>query len=333
MTSPTVKIFLANWTFEMKEGHKATVPYQVKDVVTLKIEKELLERDSFTVWKALKNTPVMGTNRLIYNSKTNLPNVKKIDFIKEIGVCNRDYEDIRSDILSPKMEGYNQVDIFEGEPRSDKCPVWTKLFTDELQKPYMKELQSFINQERKTKKIYPAPRDVFNAFRLTHYDEVRVVIIGQDPFHTPNTAHGLAFSSLAKVTPPSLQNIFKEIKTEYPGATFATNDLSCWARQGVLLLNTVLTVEEGKASAHKERGWEKYVEQVLRKLMEKPGIIYVTWGKHAQGIVQYINDEDQIILESAHPSPYSADQGFFGNGHFKKINEFLEDNQIDWSTK
>jgi len=331
----SVKIYLATWEFEMEETRTTTIPFVVKDVITLQIEKELLERDQFTVNKALKNIGTTGYNKLLVNPKTKLPKVTKITFDKSIGDSNQSYEEIRSGILNARIEGATQVDIFNGEPRPDKCPVWTQLLKDEMQKPYMKELQQFLIEERKHKKIYPASVDVFNAFKLTHYNEVRVVIIGQDPYHTPNTAHGLAFSSLGKTTPPSLANIFKEVKNEYIDATFETNDLSCWAKQGVLLLNTVLTVEEGRASAHKDKGWEQYVGQVIKALIEKGKVVFVAWGKHAQDILQ-ANDVypfTEYKFQSAHPSPYSANQGFFGNNHFRLINSYLTENPINWSTK
>lgn len=329
--SQNVKLAIANWTFVMRETSTSTQLFIVKDALCKKVEKELLERDAFTIRRLLKPYSAKFISDLIINEKTGLPKVSKIDFVKECGDCNESYDTIRHNILTDRSGANNiQVDLFEGEPRPDKCPVWTALLKEELTKPYMKELQDFLAEERKTKKIYPASKDVFNAFKLTHYNEVRVVLLAQDPFHFPSVANGLVFSCAGKTTSPTLSNIFKEIKNEYPEATFESNDLSCWAKQGVLMLNTVLTTEEGKASAHKGRGWEKYVEQVIRKLMEKEDVFFVAWGQHAQGIVDYIGLE--FNFRSAHPAPISAD-GFFGNNHFRLVNSYLTDKPINWSIK
>lgn len=175
-----------------------------------------------------------------------------------------------------------------------------------------------------TKDLTPKHADIFRAFELTDFNDVKVVIVGQDPYPTPGVADGLAFSTRSKETPASLKNIFKELKEEY-GKIPKTNDLSFWAKQGVLLLNRTLTVEIGKPGSHRNWGWEKITEEAISLLLRaQPGVIYVLWGQDAQKLVPMIRKAGERFLFAAHPSPLSAHRGFLGCGHFKKVNEMIE---------
>lgn len=212
---------------------------------------------------------------------------------------------------------------------------WFDLLVGEFQKPYFLSLQKFLKDEYTTKKIYPAPENVFNAINFVRYEDVKVVIFGQDPYHQPSQAHGLSFSVLEGVRlPPSLVNIFKEIEYEFNIKCDNSGNLSRWAQQGVLLLNTVLTVEDSKPNSHKGKGWETFTQKIVEILNQRQNrIIFVLWGANAQIFKPLIDTSRHTILQSAHPSPFSAYQGFFGNGHFKKINEILISNgsqPIDW---
>ena len=213
---------------------------------------------------------------------------------------------------------------------------WYQLLKDEFEKPYFKKLTDFLDKEYATKTIYPKPENVFNSINRVKYEDVKVVIIGQDPYHEPNQAHGLSFSVENDVQlPPSLQNIFKEIQNEY-GFLNKNGNLLAWAKQGVLLLNSVLTVEKGKANSHKGLGWENVTGKIIQLLnkREKP-IVFLLWGASAQKIGQNITNPNHLILKTVHPSPLSAYGGFFGCGHFKKTNEFLKQHnmtEIDWRT-
>ncbi|MCL2369559.1 MAG: uracil-DNA glycosylase [Alphaproteobacteria bacterium] len=197
---------------------------------------------------------------------------------------------------------------------------WKNVLHAEFEKPYFKSLTDFVRAEYLSgKEIYPAPANIFNAFRLCPFDSVCVVIIGQDPYHNPGQAHGLSFSVPNGVpAPPSLKNIFKEI-----GRTEDT-DLSRWAEQGVLLLNSVLTVPENIPGGHAGKGWEEFTDSVIEKLAEqKDGIVYILWGNYAIKKAAKICPEKNLILTSVHPSPLSAHRGFFGCGHFDKTNQYL----------
>ncbi|SKB43314.1 uracil-DNA glycosylase [Daejeonella lutea] len=205
---------------------------------------------------------------------------------------------------------------------------WMEILNEEFQKDYMKNLRSYL-QLAKTqgRTIYPSGKLIFNAFEHTPFNKVKVVILGQDPYHGPNQAHGLSFSVQKGVQfPPSLQNIFKELMSEYKEFKYpAHGDLSQWADQGVLLLNATLTVEAHKPGSHQKQGWENFTDKVIENLSEKKsGIIFLLWGKFAQAKANLINDSKHHILQSAHPSPFSAHNGFFGNNHFKRVNEILE---------
>ena len=214
---------------------------------------------------------------------------------------------------------------------------WRGVLEAEFEKEYMKKLRSFLQSQQEQKRIiYPGNSLIFNAFNHTPFEKVKVVIIGQDPYHGANQAHGLSFSVQKGVpVPPSLQNIFKELQAEYKDFQFPQHgDLSSWADQGVLLLNATLTVEASKAGSHQNQGWEKFTDQVIQTLSEqRKGIVFLLWGKYAQAKAALIDQNKHLVLMAAHPSPFSAYNGFFGCNHFIKTNEYLEENGekgIDW---
>lgn len=207
---------------------------------------------------------------------------------------------------------------------------WDIILKDEVKKDYFRDLGIFVKHEYATKICFPKYENIFNALRYTDYDEVKVVILGQDPYHGENEAHGLAFSVLEGVKrPPSLNNIFKELYSDL-GIVRTSNNLSDWAQQGVLLLNTVLTVEKDKAFSHRNHGWEIFTDKIIEELnkREEP-IIFVLWGNPARSKKALITNKKHIIIESAHPSPLSASRGFFGSKPFSKINKYL-DKPIKW---
>ena len=213
---------------------------------------------------------------------------------------------------------------------------WYNLLKDEFAKPYYKKLEKFLEHEYATKTIYPKPELVFNSINHLKLKDVKVVIIGQDPYHEPNQAHGLSFSVENGVKlPPSLVNIFKEIKNEY-GYQNTNGNLKNWVKQGVLLLNSVLTVQRGNANSHKGMGWENITQKIIDLLNERnEPLVFILWGTSAQKIGAKINTQKHLVLKSVHPSPLSAYGGFFGCNHFKKANEFLLKNgktEIDWRT-
>lgn len=199
----------------------------------------------------------------------------------------------------------------------------TRLF-DECAQPYFTELMAFVRQAYAARTIYPPEADIFRALSLTSFEDVRVVIVGQDPYHGEGEAHGLCFSVQDGVkTPPSLRNIFKELASEY-GKVPQSTDLSSWARQGVLLLNATLTVEKDCAGSHQGKGWETFTDAILKKISdEKEHVVFLLWGNYARKKADLIDHTKHLILESAHPSPLSAHRGFFGNNHFKLTNEYL----------
>lgn len=205
--------------------------------------------------------------------------------------------------------------------------TWALFIKEEQQKAYFQKTQQFVEQERKSgKPIYPLEKDVFSAFSSTAYEDVRVVILGQDPYHGPNQAHGLSFSVLPGIKiPPSLRNIYKELTQDIEGfETPSHGYLQSWAEQGVLLLNTVLTVEEGKAHSHAKCGWEQFTDSVIDKLNQRESpIVFLLWGAHAQKKGAAIDSNRHIVFSSPHPSPLSARRGFFGCRHFSKVNEAL----------
>lgn len=211
---------------------------------------------------------------------------------------------------------------------------WYQLLKPEFEKPYYQKLTAFLEKEYNTKTIYPKPENVFNALNFVPPSNVKVVIIGQDPYHEPYQAHGLSFSVEEGVLlPPSLVNIFKELKSEL-GIDNKTGNLSGWAKQGVLLLNTVLTVERGKANSHKNLGWENLTTEIIKIIngIDRP-VVFLLWGSQAQAFSKYLTNSRHLILKTVHPSPLSAYAGFFGCGHFLRCNQFLKDNgetEIDW---
>lgn len=203
---------------------------------------------------------------------------------------------------------------------------WKALLQDEFDKPYFEELVRFVKSEYSTTTIYPAAKNIFRAFDLCPLDKLKVVIIGQDPYHGEGQAHGLCFSVADGVPfPPSLQNIFKEINSDLGIAPPASGNLDRWAEQGVLLLNAVLTVRAHNAASHAGRGWEQFTDAVVRKINErKQGIVYMLWGSYAQKKGAVANPSKNLILKSVHPSPLSVYRGFFGCKHFSKANEYLQ---------
>lgn len=211
---------------------------------------------------------------------------------------------------------------------------WDVLLEEEFKKNYFRNLGIFVKNEYKTKTIYPEYKNIFNALRYTDYDDVKVVILGQDPYHGKNEAHGLSFSVRKGVkTPPSLQNIFKELYNDL-GIKKQTTDLTPWAKQGVFLLNSILTVVKDTPLSHKEKGWETFTDNLIKLLnkREKP-IVFILWGSYARSKKTLITNKKHYIIESVHPSPLSASRGFFGSKPFSKTNAFLEKNgikKIDW---
>ena len=212
---------------------------------------------------------------------------------------------------------------------------WAPLLDDELKQPYYLELRKFLIDEYSTKKIFPDMYDIFNALHFTSYAATKVVILGQDPYHEPGQAHGLSFSVLPNVPPPpSLINIFKELRDDL-GCFIPNNGcLKPWADQGVLLLNTVLTVRAHAANSHRDRGWEIFTDKIIRLLNdhERP-LAFILWGNPARRKKIMITNRRHLIVESAHPSPLSADRGFFGSRPFSKVNNFLQsigDEPINW---
>ena len=212
---------------------------------------------------------------------------------------------------------------------------WESFLKDEYNKEYYQNLRNFLIKEYKTKVIYPNMYDLFNAIHLTSYKDVKVVILGQDPYHGKGQAHGLSFSVQKGVpTPPSLQNIYKELKSDL-GCYIPNNGfLEKWSKQGVLLLNTVLTVEEGKPNSHKGIGWEIFTDKIISILNDKNDpIVFILWGKNAQSKENLITNKSHLIIKSPHPSPLSASRGFFGSKPFSKTNLFLKSvgkKEIDW---
>ncbi len=212
---------------------------------------------------------------------------------------------------------------------------WDELLKEEFQKPYFKDLMNFVKEEYKNKTIYPKQNEVFNAFRYTDFNNVKVVILGQDPYHGPNQAEGLSFSVKDEVLkPPSLQNIFKELESDLKIPFPEHNSLKKWAEQGVMLLNAVLTVEEHKPTSHKEKGWETFTDDVIKIINEKETpVVFILWGSYARNKKSLITNKKHLIIESAHPSPFSARNGFFGSKPFSRTNKFLKENgikEIDW---
>lgn len=211
---------------------------------------------------------------------------------------------------------------------------WDVVLKEEYEKNYFKNIAMFINKEYKEKIVYPPKRDILRALKLTDYNDVKVVILGQDPYHGENEANGLSFSVNEGIKlPPSLKNIYKELYDDL-GITKTTGDLTSWANQGVLLLNSVLTVLKDTPTSHSKIGWQEYTDAIIRKLNEREKtIIFILWGNYARSKKNLITNKRHYIIESPHPSPFSANSGFFGSRPFSKTNEFLKKNnikEIEW---
>ena len=211
---------------------------------------------------------------------------------------------------------------------------WDIVLKDELKKEYFKKLGIFVKKEYKTKTIFPPYKNIFDALRFTDYDEVKVVILGQDPYHGLGEAHGLSFSVREGIKmPPSLLNIFKELYSDL-GIKRTKTDLTDWTNQGVLLLNSIMTVEKDKALSHKDKGWEIFTDEIIKKLNErKDPVIFILWGNFARSKKILITNKYHKIVESAHPSPLSASRGFFGSKPFSKTNKYLKEigkEEIKW---
>ncbi len=215
-------------------------------------------------------------------------------------------------------------------------PEWQIVLAEFFESQDFEELANFVKSEYATKKVYPAPANIFRAFDLTPFSKVKVVILGQDPYHGPNQAHGLSFSVPQGVPlPPSLQNIYKEIRTSLGiQKDFTNGNLENWAKQGVLLLNAILTVVANKPTSHQNKGWEKFSDYVIKIISEKKeNVVFMLWGKFARSKKILIDTQKHLVLEAAHPSPFSAHNGFFGCNHFGLCNQYLKQKglePIDW---
>lgn len=212
---------------------------------------------------------------------------------------------------------------------------WNELLNEEFSKEYYLNLRDFLINEYKTKTIYPDMHNIFNALHYTAYKDVKVVILGQDPYHGPNQSHGLSFSVKPGVkTPPSLVNIYKELHSDVDCYIPNNGYLEKWAHEGILLLNTVLTVRSGEPNSHKNKGWEKFTDKIISLINEKDDpVVFILWGKNAQSKTKLITNSKHYIIESVHPSPLSASRGFFGSKPFSKTNEFLKSigkTEVDW---
>ena len=212
---------------------------------------------------------------------------------------------------------------------------WDNFIEREQNALYFQKMNVFLEKEYETKTIYPPAEDIFNAFRFTPLSQIKVVLLGQDPYHEPKQAHGLAFSTpKGNPIPRSLSNIFKEIHEEFGYEIPDNGCLEKWAKQGVFLLNTVLTVEEANANSHSDCGWQKFTDNVIKEInkQDQP-IVFMLWGKQAEKKKELLNNPNHLVLITSHPSPFSARRGFFGCNHFKQANTFLKENnveEIDW---
>jgi uracil-DNA glycosylase len=224
----------------------------------------------------------------------------------------------------------------EIQDRVQLSPSWKSRIGGEFDQGYMQNLRQFLLQEKQAGKIiYPEGSNIFNAMNLLPFEDVKVVIIGQDPYHGPGQSHGLCFSVMPGVEiPPSLKNIFKEIQTDLGIAPANHGYLNSWAKQGVLLLNSVLTVEMNRAASHQGKGWERFTDAIIQRLnSEHSGLVFFLWGSYAQKKGTIIDPKRHLVLQSVHPSPLSAHRGFFGNNHFSKANSYLQEQSkspINW---
>ena len=212
---------------------------------------------------------------------------------------------------------------------------WKEVLAQEFEKDYFKKLSAFVHEEYRTHKIYPPAKLVFNAFDQCPFDQAKVVILGQDPYHGPDQAHGLCISVNDGITfPPSLRNIFKELQQDVGKPIPTTGNLTDWARQGVLLLNATLTVRAGQAGSHQKKGWEEFTDAVIHQInTQKEHVVCILWGSYAIRKGEFIDQSKHLVLTSVHPSPLSASRGYFGNKHFSRANSFLKQHalgQINW---
>jgi uracil-DNA glycosylase len=212
---------------------------------------------------------------------------------------------------------------------------WQTVLAEEFDKPYFQKLTAFLTEERQNHTIYPPETEVFSAFALTPYESVRVLLLGQDPYHDENQAHGLCFSVRPGIKPPrSLANIFKELKDDVGCDIPSHGYLESWAKQGILMLNAVLTVRAHTPNSHKNQGWEQFTDAVISKVNDKADpVIFVLWGSYAQKKLNLIDTNRHTVIQSAHPSPLSARNGFFGSKPFSAINSALQQSQISWQIK
>lgn len=207
---------------------------------------------------------------------------------------------------------------------------WDEIVKGEYEKNYFQKLINFIEEEYNTKTIYPEKENIYNALKLVPPDKVKVVILGQDPYINKGQAHGLSFSVQDGITiPPSLRNIYKELESDLAIAPASSGNLTKWAEQGVLLLNTTLTVRSGSSNSHKGKGWGLFTDSIIKYLGNKENIVFILWGKNAQEKENFIDNNKNLVLKAAHPSPLSASRGFFGCKHFSKTNEYLKEHNIE----
>lgn len=207
---------------------------------------------------------------------------------------------------------------------------WKKVLADEFEKDYFEKLSSFVHEEYRSQSIYPPAKLIFNAFDQCPFDQLKVVILGQDPYHGPGQAHGLCFSVNDGIPfPPSLRNIFKELQQDVGKDIPTSGNLTSWAKQGVLLLNATLTVRAGQAGSHQKKGWETFTDAVIHRINEeKEHVVFILWGNYAIRKGEFIDQSKHLVLTSVHPSPLSASRGFFGNKHFSRTNAFLEQHHL-----
>lgn len=214
-------------------------------------------------------------------------------------------------------------------------PSWKQILNKEFEKPYFQDLARFVKLEKESSVVFPPGPKIFNAFEKCSFEDVKVVILGQDPYHGAGQANGLSFSVNDGIRkPPSLKNIFKELKNDLGKEIPESGNLERWAEQGVLLLNATLTVREAKPGSHQGKGWEEFTDAVIKKISaEKHHVVFILWGAYAQKKGQIIDQNKHLVIQSAHPSPFSAERGFFGSKPFSKANEYLEktgQKPIDW---